>query len=78
MSEPSPEPGPPLGPEELRRLEEMVRGGNMPDMLGTAIETITGVHARWYFSWQAAGVPEHRAAEWAEIMIMAQFRSDPP
>jgi hypothetical protein len=76
VSEPSPEQGPPLEPDDLRRLEEMVRdAGNMPDMTGSAIEAIAGIHARWYFSWQAAGVPEARAAEWTEVMLAGQFRS---
>jgi hypothetical protein len=70
------EPGPPLDPEELRRLEHMAReAGNMPDFAAAAIEAITAVHAQWYRSWQAAGIPVHRAAEWTGIMIRASFSS---
>jgi hypothetical protein len=76
MSEQQPEPGVPLNPDELRRLEEMVRDtANTPDMMGAAIETIAGMHARWYFAWQGHGVPEPRAAEWAGIMIGTLFDS---
>jgi hypothetical protein len=76
MSEQMPEPGSPLGPEEMRRLEEMIRDtANAPDMMGAAIETIAGIHARWYYAWQAHGVPENRAAEWAGVMIDALFRT---
>jgi len=78
MSEMPPEPGIPLNPDELRRLEEMVRdASDAPDMMGTAIETIASMHARWYFAWQAAGMPEHRAAEGFTAMIDALFRTGP-
>ena len=76
MSEPSPEPGLPLNPDEIRRLTEIMRDtANMPEFTVTAIETITGLHAQWYKGWQAAGVPEQRAAEWTAVMIAGQFRS---
>lgn len=62
----------------MRRLEEMVRdAANAPDMMGAAIETVAGMHARWYFAWQAHGVPEPRAAEWAAEMVSALFGSAP-
>lgn len=75
MSEPAPE-GFGLGPEEFQRMEEAFRQtGGMPDFMGTAIETIAGVDARWYFAWQKAGVPECRAAAWAEAQIVARTPS---
>lgn len=58
----------------LHRLEDMVRdAANAPDMMSAAIETIAGIHARWYFAWQGHGVPEQRAAEWAGLAIAASF-----
>jgi len=72
MSEPSPESGPPLSDDERRRLEEILQA-NMPDMAAEAIRTITGIHAQWYTGWQAAGIPEPRAAEFTAIMIRALF-----
>ena len=64
----------PVPPEEVQRiLAEMAQPGNTPDFMSAAIEAITILHARWYTGWIAAGVPEPRAAEWAGIMIAAQF-----
>lgn len=72
----SDQPDTPPGPDDLHRLEEMVRdAANAPDMMGAAIETIAGMHARWYFAWQASGVPEQRAAEWASVMVGVLFGS---
>lgn len=69
--------GPQFSPDDIRRqLEEMSRE-LAPGMTATAIEAIAGIHAQWYFAWQAAGIPEHRAAEWAETMIEALFRTGP-
>jgi hypothetical protein len=77
VSEPFPE-GAPLGPDELRRLTEMAEdAADAPDFAGAAIAAIVKVHAQWYFGWQAEGVPEQRAAEWAEIVIASGFRPDP-
>ncbi len=71
-----PEPGIPLSPDELARLTDMMRDtANFPEFTSTAIETVTGLQAEWYRGWIAAGVPEQRAAEWTEAMIVAQFRS---
>lgn len=73
MSEPSPEQGPPLDPDELRRLAEMTeQAGNMPDFTGAAILAMTAVHAQWYRGWQAAGIPENRAAEFTAVLIAHQ------
>jgi len=75
MSEPAPE-GFGLGPEELRRMDEVLGEiGNLPDFMGAAIEAIASAHAQWYRAWQAAGVPEPRAAEWVTVMIAAMARS---
>lgn len=64
------------GPDDFRHIEEMLRNAaDTPDFMGTAIETIAGVHAQWYQAWITAGIPEQRAAEWAEVMIEAMFRT---
>jgi hypothetical protein len=72
--QPEQPPSFPLSPDELHRLEEIARSQYPSDMINTAIEAIAGIHVRWYKAWQAAGAPEHRAAEWAGIMIATQHR----
>ena len=74
MSE-QPEQEFPFTPDEMRRrLEDMSRELT-PGMTSTAVGAIAGIHAQWYFAWQTAGVPEHRASEWARTMIEALFRT---
>jgi hypothetical protein len=51
-------------------LEAMLRAPSpvLPEQ-EQIISSMAALHAAWYQAWQAAGVPEHRAAEWTGILV---------
>lgn len=66
----------------LARLETALSAAEMQG-LETAfndvgVEALTVLHAKWYRGWQAAGIPEGRAAEFTAILVAAAVRTGLP
>ena len=74
MSEQVPE-GFPLDPDEVSRILAGMSQmpDNAPDTMAVAIETMSGVQARWYHGWIKAGIPEPLAAGAFVKMIEVMF-----